>query len=271
MGKGTLVKRTVSGVLFVAVVVAGLLHPVATLALTLLLAVGLSREFYQLASRRRYRKEEILVVAAIVLTLALFFGSRVQGAIPAAYLLLGALPVLLAFICQLFDGAPGPEFVTEPYFPLVYILPALLSLLCFPWRISLGLFVILWCSDIGAYCLGMLLGQREGGRKLFPALSPKKSWAGVLGGALFAFLAAWGYGALWGAPALPLVHWFALSLLVLLFGIPGDLFESLIKRHAGVKDAGTLIPGHGGLLDRFDDFLFVAPAAFLYLKLFSLL
>ena len=270
MGKGTLVTRSLSGLVFTAIVVAGLLYPLATLALAVLLAVGLSIEFYRLASKRRYRKEEILVMAAIVLTLLLFYLSR-NGVGAPAFPLLGAVPVLAAGICQLFDGAREQEFVTEPYFPLVYVLPALLSLLCFPWRISLGLFIILWCSDIGAYCVGMLLGQRAGSRKLFPALSPKKSWIVVLGGAVFAFLAAWAYWALWGAPALPLVHWILLAVLVLVFGIPGDLFESLIKRHAGVKDAGTLIPGHGGLLDRFDDFLFVAPTVLIYLKIFSLL
>lgn len=268
---GTLVKRTVSGLVFTAVVVVGLLQPFATLVLSVALAVGLDSEFYRLVSKRRYRKEEYLVMAAMVLALILFYCTQVREILPVKFLPLAALPVLVAGICQLFDGAKEQEFVTEPYFPLVYILPALLCLNCFSWRIGLGLFVILWCSDIGAYCIGMLFGQREGRRKLFPALSPKKSWIGVLGGALFAFLAAWGYWALWGAPALPLVHWLVLAFLVLAFGIPGDLFESLIKRHAGVKDAGTLIPGHGGLLDRFDDFLFVAPAALIYLKIFSLL
>lgn len=266
-----LVKRTVSGLVFTAVVVAGLLHPFGTFVLSALLAVGLAGEFYRLAAKRRYRKEEYLVMAAMVLSLLLFYCTRVQAMLPPKFLSLAALPVLAAGICQLFDGAREKEFVTEPYFPLVYILPALLCLNCFSWRISLGLFIILWCSDIGAYCIGMLFGQREGSRKLFPALSPKKSWIGVVGGALFAFLSAWAYWAIWGASVLPLVHWMALAVLVLFFGIPGDLFESLIKRHAGVKDAGTLIPGHGGLLDRFDDFLFVAPAVFIYMKLFSLL
>ena len=67
------------------------------------------------------------------------------------------------------------------------------------------------------------------------------------------------------------MHWFALALLVSVFGVLGDLYESLLKRHAGVKDASQLIPGHGGLLDRFDDVLFVLPLAALYLSLFSLL
>ena len=235
MGKGTLVTRSLSGLVFTAIVVAGLLYPLATLALAVLLAVGLSIEFYRLASKRRYRKEEILVMAAIVLTLLLFYLGR-TGVVAPAFPLLGAVPVLAAGICQLFDGAREQEFVTEPYFPLIYVLPALLSLLCFPWRISLGLFIILWCSDIGAYCVGMLLGQRAGSRKLFPALSPKKSWIGVLGGAVFAFLAAWAYWALWGAPALPLVHWMLLAVLVHGEGHTVAVVSGLRSSPGGVGD-----------------------------------
>jgi phosphatidate cytidylyltransferase len=127
--------------------------------------------------------------------------------------------------------------------------------------------VLLWLNDIGAYAVGMSLGQRPDSRKLFPALSPKKSWIGVVGGTLFTLLGAWGVSATFGAQVLPLVHWLALALIVSVFGVFGDLFESLIKRHAQVKDAGHFIPGHGGLLDRFDDVLFVLPLAALYLLL----
>ena len=266
MGKETLVKRIVSGAVFLVVVIGCLLHPVSLLALTAFLAVTLSLEFYRMTVSRRYRKEEILVMAALVATPFLFY------ALPEPWLWLGLLPVVAAAVCQLFDGAEEHAFVTEPYFPLVYILPMLLSLLrlsviqeAFSWRLTLGLFVIIWCCDVGAYCAGMLFGQRPTSRKLFPALSPKKSWAGVVGGTALAFVAGWVVWKCWGGPVLPLVHWMALALIASVFGVLGDLFESLIKRHAGVKDAGRLIPGHGGLLDRFDDALFVFPVAAVYL------
>ena len=271
MDTGTLLKRTASGLVFLAIVVGCLLHPVGVLALACFLAVALSHEFYRLTTPRRYRKEEILVMTAMVVSLSLLHCSM-HGLLPMRFVLLGLLPVLAAFFSQLFEGAREHEFVTEPYFPLIYILPALMGLVRIgDWRLTLGLFIILWCSDIGAYCLGMLLGQRPGSRKLFPALSPKKSWVGFFGGAAFALLSAWAYWAIAGDTVLPLVHWIVLAVIVVAFGVPGDLFESLIKRHAGVKDAGTLIPGHGGLLDRFDDFLFVVPAALVYLVIFSLL
>ena len=131
--------------------------------------------------------------------------------------------------------------------------------------------MLIWINDIGAYCVGMLFGQRTNSRKLFPALSPKKSWVGVYGGTAFTFLAAWAVWALWGAPVLTLPHWMALALIVSVVGVPGDLFESLIKRHAGVKDASQMIPGHGGMLDRFDDLLFILPVAATYLLVFQLI
>lgn len=270
MDARTLLKRTASGIVFLAIVVGCLLHPVGVLALACFLAVALSHEFYRLTTPRKYRREEVLVMVSMVALIALLY-CCLHSLAPARLIWLGFIPLFAAMFCQLFDGAREHEFVVEPYFPLVYVLPALLSLQCFSWKLSLGMFVILWCSDVGAYCVGMLFGQRPGSRKLFPALSPKKSWMGVLGGTVFAFLSAWVYWALLGDAVLPLVHWLAMAAIVLLFGIPGDLFESLIKRHAGVKDAGSLIPGHGGLLDRFDDFLFVAPAVLVYLEAFNLL
>lgn len=266
MGKEPLAKRFFYGVLFLVVVIGCLLHPVATVAFSAFLAVSLSFEFYRMTALPRYRKEEVLVMAAMAATLVLYY------ALPVRWVWLGLLPVVAAGILQLFDGAKGHEFVTEPYFPLVYILPMQISLLrlsivqeAFNWRLTLGIFVIIWCCDIGAYCIGMLFGQRPGSRKLFPALSPKKSWIGVVGGTAFAFLGAWLVWAVWGGEVLPLVHWLVLALIASVFGVLGDLFESLIKRHAGVKDAGRLIPGHGGLMDRFDDALFVLPVAAVYL------
>lgn len=277
MSKSSLVQRTLSGLVFIVVMVGCLLLPYGVLALTLLLAYSLSFEFYRMVSEPRYRKEHVLVTVALVLVLAGWF-LHLQLGLPARYMALGLLPLVAAWICQLFDGASDHAFSTVPFFPLLYVLPALLSLLwiawpggVFSWRLTLGVLVLIWVNDIGAYCVGMLFGQRSGSAKLFPALSPKKSWVGVVGGTLFCLLAAWGIWAWWGHPVLPLVHWMVIALIESVFGVLGDLYESLIKRHAGVKDAGKLIPGHGGLLDRFDDLLFVLPLTALYLLIFQLI
>ena len=135
--------------------------------------------------------------------------------------------------------------------------------------VLLGLFIILWSSDVGAYVFGMLFGQK-GKHKLFPSVSPKKSWEGFIGGLLVA--SATGH-ILWSVDMLPcgLVHTLIISLLIAVFGVFGDLVESMLKRSVGVKDSGHIMPGHGGLLDRFDAALFALPVALFYIKIFSLL
>ena len=273
----TLLKRTVGGLLFAAVVVGCLLVSWGVLALVCLLAVALSHEFYRMTVDRRFRKEMVCVTLGSLVTLALLF-FHFQMGLPLRFAALGLLPVAAASIFLLFDAAGDHEFPAAVYFPLLYVMLPLAAALwlawpggVFTWRLLLGIMVLLWLNDIGAYAVGMSLGQRPDSRKLFPALSPKKSWIGVLGGTLFTFLAAWAVYATFGGVVMPLVHWLALALTVSVFGVLGDLFESLIKRHAHVKDAGNLIPGHGGLLDRFDDILFVLPLAALYLLLVGLL
>lgn len=274
---GTLAKRTVFGLLFTAVVVGGLLTPWGLLALVSLLSVFLCYEFYHLTVDRRFRQEAICVALASLVGLVLLF-FHFQAGMPLRYVGLAFLPVAAAHVFLLFDAAKDHAFPTAVYFPLLYVTLPLAAALWlawpggqFTWRLLLGLIILLWLNDIGAYIVGMSFGQRPDSRKLFPALSPKKSWIGVLGGTVFSFLAAWAVYATFGGAVLPLGHWLALALLVSVFGVLGDLFESLLKRHAQVKDASNLIPGHGGLLDRFDDVLFVLPLAALYLCLFSLL
>ena len=274
---GTLLKRTVYGLLFTAAVIAALLSPWGLLVLVSLLSVLLCREYFRLVADRRFKKEMTCVSAASLVTLLLFFGHLRLGW-DLRYVALGFVPLLAAHILLLYDAAEDHAFPTELYFPFLYITLPLASLLrmgwpagTYTWRLLLGLFILVWLNDIGAYCMGMSFGQREGSRKLFPALSPKKSWIGVFGGTLASLLASWAVYATFGAGILPLVHWLALAAVASVFGVFGDLFESLLKRHANVKDAGKFIPGHGGLLDRFDDVLFVFPCAALYLSLFSLL
>lgn len=273
-----LVTRSGSGILFLVVVVAGLLAPACFLVLGNLLIAGLSMEFYRLTVGKRFRKEAVCIILAAMLAYTLGF-FMLQSGLDARWMMTAFLPVIAASIFLLFDGAAGHEFPTAVYFPLIYVLPAFLAavLMAFPvdgaytWKLLLGIFVIIWCNDIGAYSLGMLLGQRPNSRKLFPALSPKKSWIGVVGGTLFAFLAAWLVSITFGTSVLSWPHWLAIAGIESVFGVLGDLFESLLKRHAQVKDAGKLIPGHGGLLDRFDDMLFVFPLVAVYLALFHLL
>lgn len=131
-------------------------------------------------------------------------------------------------------------------------------------QIFLGTLFIIWIYDSSAYVFGTLFGKH----KMAPRFSPKKSWEGLVGGTIFAFLfsiliAKYFY-------LLNPADWMILSLIIVGSSTSGDLFESLIKREAGVKDSGKIFPGHGGMLDRFDSVFLAVPFVFLYLYLFKI-
>lgn len=131
--------------------------------------------------------------------------------------------------------------------------------------LPLSVFIFLWTNDTGAYCTGSLFGKH----KLFPRVSPAKSWEGSVGGGVLVLVVAAviGYLANNGADAhtLNIYQWMGLGLTVCVFGTWGDLVESLFKRTLGIKDSGNILPGHGGMLDRFDSSLMAIPAAVVYL------
>ena len=135
----------------------------------------------------------------------------------------------------------------------------------FYYLLPLSVFIFLWTSDTGAYCVGSLFGKH----KLFPRISPAKSWEGSIGGGVLVLVAAFlvsildqSYGNLSGLNTL---QWLGLGLVVTISGTWGDLVESLIKRTLGIKDSGTILPGHGGMLDRFDSSLLAIPASAVYI------
>ena len=127
--------------------------------------------------------------------------------------------------------------------------------------ILLGVFVLMWINDTFAY----IIGKNFGKQKLFSSISPKKTVEGFLGGLLFACIASYLIASL--TETFIFAHWLALSIIVAVFGTLGDLIESKFKRQANVKDSGTIMPGHGGLLDRLDSIIVVAPFFYLYLRL----
>ncbi len=131
----------------------------------------------------------------------------------------------------------------------------------FTHRILLGMLILVWLNDTAAYVTGTVFGRH----KLFPRISPKKSWEGLAGGTLLTLLAAFWMDRLMGI--LITADWLVLAAIVSVFGVFGDLTESMIKRKADVKDSGNLIPGHGGVLDRIDSILFVIPVSLIYLVL----
>ena len=135
----------------------------------------------------------------------------------------------------------------------------------FYYLLPLSVFIFLWTNDTGAYCVGSLFGKH----KLFPRISPAKSWEGSIGGGVLVLVAAFlvslldqNHGNLSGLNTL---QWLGLGLVVTVFGTWGDLVESLIKRTLGIKDSGPILPGHGGMLDRFDSSLLAIPASAVYI------
>ncbi|MCY7409863.1 MAG: phosphatidate cytidylyltransferase [Chitinophagales bacterium] len=129
--------------------------------------------------------------------------------------------------------------------------------------VPLGIILLIWANDTFAYFAGSLFGKH----KMLPAVSPKKSWEGFASGLVFALIAAWLLSNKF--PQLEMLQWLIVALIVVVFGTMGDFFESMIKRHAGVKDSGSLMPGHGGFLDRFDALIFCLPFVTIYLMMSS--
>ena len=225
-------------------------------------------EFYRMAmgqgTHTLSRALMILLCVAVFLTFVLF---RMYG-IDMMYLLL-AFPLLaLVLIAILLDRENRIEQLTaqDICFPAVYLLPSfIVSSFLLVGRdgqynpyLFIAVMVLVWMSDVGAYAIGMAFGQKPGSRKLAPEISPHKSWAGVAGGILFTVLIAIVIH-ITGLFEVKLWQWLVAALLVVVFGIFGDLFESLIKRHYALKDSGSIVIGHGGMLDRFDAALLAIP------------
>ncbi|MBK7030757.1 MAG: phosphatidate cytidylyltransferase [Bacteroidales bacterium] len=125
----------------------------------------------------------------------------------------------------------------------------------------IGFLLILWLNDTGAYIVGSLIGKH----KLFSRISPGKTWEGSKGGALFALLVAYLCSVIF--PIYPLWKWLVMGLIIVITGTLGDLVESMMKRSLQVKDSGNILPGHGGILDRFDAVLISVPFVFVFLTL----
>jgi phosphatidate cytidylyltransferase len=263
-------QRTVSGIIYLVILIGSLFLGKYAFG-TVFLLTGLLAliEFYDLAGIRGYIHITVpaLVAGAVIFILAFLVASRATGFYYLSFA--GLVPVLL-FISALYSSTPDFfKNLTKIFLGLVYIiLPlAIANYLVFPasngfaytHRIVLGILILVWINDTGAFLAGSAIGRH----KLFPRISPKKSWEGLIGGTILTLIAAFWMNRVMGM--LSINDWIVLAIVVSVFGVYGDLTESLIKRNANRKDSGTLIPGHGGVLDRIDSMLFVIPVSFIYL------
>lgn len=234
-------------------------------------------EFYNMALKRSFRLQQMLGsiaggAAFLLVAWHCFYALDIK------WLSLVLIPLLLIPVsCLLLPSREGFSDLAYIFAGLVYIaLPISLSPFLmmdgpvFDGWLMLSLFILIWCSDVGAYCIGTAFGQKPDSRRLAPSISPKKSWWGFWGSIAFGAVAAVGLHYLTWLP-FPLVHCVVIGLIVSVFGVCGDLFESMWKRHFGVKDSGNCIPGHGGMLDRFDSSLIAIPAACIYMLIFGLI
>ena len=277
MNKNTIV-RTLSGIAFLGLMLCGLLiNKWAFAALMCFVLVCMLVEFYRMTMGSDYRVSQGLAVFAGLTFFVLMFLASAFEQLTMKYVALTFLPMAIIMINSLYakDKSEFSKF-SHLYTGLVYIaVPIALSNLIvfrggeFSGLLILSFFIIIWSSDVGAFCFGMALGQKYG-KKLFPSISPKKSWIGFWGGLLCAVIAAVVMN-LTGMLSYPMVHCIILAVLMDVAGVYGDLFESQWKRHFDVKDSGNIIPGHGGMLDRFDSALFAIPVGALYLLIFGLI
>lgn len=134
------------------------------------------------------------------------------------------------------------------------------------WIIPMVLIASIWINDTMAYIVGSLIGRTP----FAPTISPKKTIEGTVGGMILAIAAVGVFGYLWGSSQLALQHWIVLAGIAAVFGTAGDLIESKLKRMAGVKDSGNIMPGHGGFMDRFDSLIVAAPFAWIYIHFFAM-
>ena len=276
--------RTITSVFFVAAVVSSFLRPEA-MVLLFALVTGLTLwEFTGLVndSGRAVVNRFISTAAGVYLFMAMsgFASNLTPSSVFIPYLL--TLVYLLVAELYLKQADPLADWAYTMMSQMYVALPlSLINVLAFhavdgdvtyTLALPLSIFVFLWLNDAGAYCIGSLLGRH----KLFPRISPGKSWEGSIGGAVLVVagsVAVYYLVRQYGLqPAsLTLLEWVGLGLVVVVFGTWGDLVESLMKRTLGIKDSGNILPGHGGMLDRFDSTLTALPAAVVYLYTLTLL
>ncbi|GAE83967.1 phosphatidate cytidylyltransferase [Bacteroides reticulotermitis JCM 10512] len=230
-------------------------------------------EFGQLVNRIEgvsVNKNILMLAGAYLFIAILAFCSNISGSsIFIPYVLL----LLYLMISELYLKKENPilNWAFSMFSQLYIGLPfAMLNILAFhnaPANSSIGydpilplsIFIFLWLNDTGAYCVGSLFGKH----RLFERISPKKSWEGSIGGGVVAIGISFVFG--YYFPIMAMWQWAGLALVVVVFGTWGDLTESLFKRQLHIKDSGNILPGHGGMLDRFDSSLMAIPAAVAYL------
>ncbi|WP_295677326.1 phosphatidate cytidylyltransferase [uncultured Mucilaginibacter sp.] len=267
-----LTKRALTGIILV-LVIAGAIIGGRYCFILLILTINLLTlyEFYNLFDNQDI--SPVKLAGAVLSTVVLSTVALVINGNNDWEILLINIPLIFGiFFIKLFmlSGHPfhdigftllGIIYITVPmcFFIGIAFLPLLRH--TYSYQIPLGYFFVLWANDTGAYLIGKTIGRH----KLFYRISPNKTWEGSIGGAIFAFITVF-LGSLF-LTSLNTGEWILLATIVIVTGTFGDLVKSMMKRSLNLKDSGSILPGHGGMLDRFDSLLGSAPFAFCYLIL----
>jgi len=289
-----LIIRTLTGAVYVLLLVGCTVYsPVSAFFFFAAVAAATLWEFGSLMNTHlgAAMPRPINAMAGVVLAAAVWLSAIASPQTAQMFALYGLL-MLYIIISGLYRHTQKPLkdwalcFASQIYIALPFALLPLLSIvydemagsMAYNWIYPLALFIFLWVNDTFAFLCGCSL-SRYIPAKLFPRISPKKSWIGSIGGGLFTLLAAviiwrldngqWSmvngqWSMVNGQSSMSLLRWLGFALVVIVFGTWGDLVESLIKRQLGIKDSGHILPGHGGLLDRFDSALLTIPASVIY-------
>ena len=273
------IQRAITGLIFVAVLIGCIIgSPLSFGLLFSIISAMATAEFCNLMNKHEgvCVNRNICVLGSVSLFLCFFYYGMnpAQTGIFIPYLII----TIYLMVSELYLKKKHPlNSLAYAMLSQIYVgLPfALLNVLAFhsngwdsvseyQFILPLSIFAFNWINDTGAYCTGMLLGKHP----LFKRISPKKSWEGSIGGAVFSIAGA--FALAYFFPIMSPAAWVGMGLTVVVFGTWGDLTESLMKRHLGIKDSGNILPGHGGMLDRFDSAIMAIPAAVVYLYLISL-
>lgn len=259
--------RAITGFFFVSVMLASVLLGAYPFTIFFLMISLLSvSEFYNLVKGDEVKPNKIaglMLTVSIYIPMSLYYLEETSISVFLVCVPFGVLVI----VAELYRNLKNP-FHNISY-TLLGVLFAVLPF-CFFYslaftrdeyssHIPLAFLLMLWSSDTGAYLFGISLGKN----RLFERHSPKKSWEGFAGGLVCSMLAA--YIISFYFIELDLVHWIVISIIIVCAGTLGDLSESMLKRSLSIKDSGSFLPGHGGLLDRFDGLLLAAPLVFVYL------
>lgn len=260
-------KRTLSGAVFITIIIGSILINEYTFAAAFALITALAvAEFHKITNRL----ENVSVNSglAIISSVLLFVCSFLYNSnfIGAKVFSVYGLSLLIVFVYELYRKESNPihnwayfvlgqVFIALPF----ALLTSILYVIEYQPILLLAVFATIWVNDTGAYLVGVTFGKH----RLFERISPKKSWEGFVGGGVFALISGYVFSLF--ISDLDLVQWLIFSEIIVILGTYGDLTESLMKRTLNIKDSGNTIPGHGGILDRFDSMILAAPAVFIYL------